>query len=45
MISRIKKMTDTFITTVGFIALGGIIAIVPVFLLGTVLKNGVENDT
>ncbi len=38
-------MIDNIITEVGFVLLGGIAALIPVYILGTVLKNGVENDT
>jgi len=36
---------DNIITEVGYILIGGAVAFVPVYLLGIVLKNGVENDT
>jgi hypothetical protein len=38
-----KMMIDNIITEVGFILLGGIVALVPVYILGTVLK-GDENE-
>ena len=30
---------DSLITTVGFVALGGLIAAIPIFIIGTVLKG------
>jgi|TARA_B100001250_G_scaffold347217_1_gene317368 hypothetical protein len=36
-------MIDNIITEVGFILLGGIVALVPVYILGTIL-GGNEND-
>ena len=36
---------DNIITEIGYILIGGAVAFVPVYLLGIVLKNGVENDT
>ena len=38
-----KIMIDNIITEVGFILLGGLVALVPVYILGTVLK-GDENE-
>ena len=36
-------MIDNIITEVGFIVLGGLVALVPVYILGTVLR-GDENE-
>ncbi len=36
---------DNIITEIGYILIGGAVAFIPVYLLGLVLKNGVENDT
>ena len=36
---------DNIITEMGYILIGGAVAFIPVYLLGMVLKNGVENDT
>ena len=36
---------DNIITEIGYILIGGAVAFVPVYLLGIVLQNGVENDT
>ncbi len=36
---------DNIITEMGYILIGGAVAFIPVYLLGLVLKNGVENDT
>tara|TARA_B100000287_G_scaffold321547_1_gene305472 strand:- start:697 stop:804 length:108 start_codon:yes stop_codon:yes gene_type:complete len=33
-------MVDSIITEVGFILLGGVVALIPVYILGLVLKNG-----
>tara|TARA_R100000781_G_C3986999_1_gene95561 strand:- start:304 stop:408 length:105 start_codon:yes stop_codon:yes gene_type:complete len=33
---------DNIITEVGFMLIGGIAALIPVYLLGLVLKNGEE---
>ena len=33
-------MVDNIITEVGFILLGGAVALIPVYILGLVLKNG-----
>ncbi len=30
---------DSLITTVGFVALGGLIAAIPIFIIGTVLRG------
>ena len=35
-----EKMIDNIITEVGFILLGGAVALIPVYILGLVLKNG-----
>ena len=35
-----KEMVDNIITEVGFILLGGAVALIPVYILGLVLKNG-----
>ena len=31
---------DNLITTVGFVALGGLLAAVPIFIIGIVLRSG-----
>ena len=36
---------DNIITEIGYILIGGAVASIPVYLLGIVLQNGVENDT
>ena len=36
---------DNIITEIGYILIGGAVAFVPVYFLGIVLQNGVENDT
>jgi len=33
-------MIDNIITEVGFILLGGAVAVIPIFLLGLILNNG-----
>ena len=33
---------ESVITEVGFILLGGLVAMVPIYILGQVLKNGEE---
>ena len=33
---------DSIITTVGFVALGGLVAAIPIFIIGTILR-GNEN--
>ena len=35
-----EKMMDNIITEVGFILLGGLVAAVPIYIMGLVLKNG-----
>ena len=35
-----EKMIDNIITEVGFILLGGAVAVVPIYILGLVLRNG-----
>ena len=37
-----KKMIDNIITEAGFILLGGVVALIPVYILGLILKNGGE---
>ena len=37
-----EKMMDNIITEVGFILLGGIVAAVPIYIVGLVLRNGEE---
>tara|TARA_B100000287_G_scaffold374972_1_gene375127 strand:- start:318 stop:464 length:147 start_codon:yes stop_codon:yes gene_type:complete len=37
-----KGMIDNIITEVGFILLGGVVAAVPIYILGLVLRNGEE---
>ena len=37
-----EKMMDNIITEVGFILLGGIVADVPIYIVGLVLRNGEE---
>ena len=37
-----EKMIDNIITEVGFILLGGIVAAVPIYIVGLVLRNGEE---
>ena len=38
-----KEMVDNIITEVGFILLGGAVALIPIYILGLVLRNGEEN--
>ena len=33
-------MLDNIITEIGFILLGGLVAAVPIYIMGLVLKNG-----
>ena len=35
-------MVDSIITEVGFMLIGGVAALIPIYLLGLVLKNGEE---
>ena len=35
-------MMDNIITEVGFILLGGIVAAIPIYIVGLVLRNGEE---
>ena len=35
-----EKMIDNIITEVGFILLGGAVALIPIYILGSILKNG-----
>ena len=35
-----EKMIDNIITEIGFILLGGAVALIPIYLLGFILKNG-----
>ena len=35
-----EKMIDNIITEVGFILLGGAVALIPIYILGFILKNG-----
>ena len=37
-----EKMMDNIITEVGFILLGGIVAAVPIYIVGLFLRNGEE---
>ena len=37
-----KEMVENIITEVGFVLLGGIVAAVPIYILGLVLINGEE---
>lgn len=37
-----EKMMDNIITEVGFILLGGIVAAIPIYIVGLVLRNGEE---
>tara|TARA_Y100000361_G_C10907090_1_gene212027 strand:- start:385 stop:528 length:144 start_codon:yes stop_codon:yes gene_type:complete len=34
-----KEMVDNIITEIGFILLGGVVALIPVYILGLVLKG------
>ena len=38
-----KEMIDNLITEVGFLLLGGLVAFIPIYILGLVLRNGEEN--
>ncbi len=42
MFVLINYLMDNLVTTVGFIALGGLVAAIPVLILGVVLRS-VEN--
>ena len=35
-----EKMIDNIITEVGFMLLGGAVALIPIYILGSILKNG-----
>ena len=37
-------MINNIITEVGFILIGGAFAAIPLFIIGQILKNGVQND-
>ncbi len=37
-------MVDNIITEVGFILLGGVVAAVPLYIIGLVLRNGEERN-
>ena len=38
-------MIDSIITEVGFIAFGGLLAAIPIFIIGAILRTGEQNDT
>ena len=35
-----REMVENIITEVGFILIGGIVAVIPIYILGLVLRNG-----
>ena len=39
-----KKMVDSIITEVGFIALGGLVAAIPIMIIGMVLRSGEDGN-
>ena len=40
-----KKMVDNIITEVGFIALGGLVAAIPIMIIGVFLRGDENGDS